>query len=306
MRVQLYDGARYIEAVAFNFLIEKLECLNINDIYLVKNGIIRPCKHTYRAWPNQSLNSPYDIILRQDTVFVHLKNGKLNMTHINQREPNDTSDTSDIDTSTHTAIITSHATNTSSSSSRQNMDTYDKIDQLIFKRSNTYVNVIGIIHHIHELKYTTSTYGSRLELLNLDLVDDTKCQVRVAVWGRDAKQFNHKSGECIMLKHVKICTYGGGLSLSVVRESCVYNLTTTTTSSNSTHYEYLANLTRWYACWQQECEQQNDKPVTLASKIQQVSRSKKRSHSSIEYSIAKSSTNKYTISESPRKKPKTK
>jgi hypothetical protein len=324
MRIQLFDGEQYIEAVGFNDLIDKLERLDLNEIYRVSNGNLRATKKAFRAWPNQVHNSPYDIMLRNDTEFVHLKNSKLKkstnsaINTTGQAKEGTTSpkksnqstiidqSASSLSTSTPstsstvlavqsktTATSTTASTSHLNSMSKIDMDIFVKIDQLVFKRADTYVNVIGLVNEIYELKHMTSSYGKKLEVLNFDLIDDTVTRVRVALWGREAKEFNFQKGDCVMLKHVKTCTYGGGMSLSKVRDSFIYTMNTNSSSA-------ITNLIKWHSDWLLT----NTLPRSCASLLQQQQQQKnkkKRTHTSIEYSLAKPSP----FSGSPSKKRKT-
>ena len=311
MRMQLYDGLKYIEAVAFNELIEKLERLEINEIYLFSNGNIRNTKRNFRAWPNQSNNSEYDIIVRKDTLILHLKNYPITKLVVTRQETSaesnsqtreeesvDSNESKSKQITDNAAPSLSSSTTSNTTSLRQDIEVFVKIDQLIFKRADTRVNVVGIVYELHDLRYMTSTYGQRLEVLNFDLVDETKTLVRVALWGQEAKKFKCKKGDCIMLKQAKTCTYGGGLSLSKLRDSFIFFMNTNSSTA-------VANLIKWYASWINTSE--HTPPISCASKIQKQRNAKKRGHASIEYSIAKpTSSSKSEIKESPNKKQRTK
>lgn len=88
---------------------------------------------------------------------------------------------------------------------------------LFCKRPKSFVDIIGIVCAINTCETTKiSKSNAELSLRKVQLVDKTNISVNAAFWGKQAEQFDHKVGTCLMINKVQVTNYNG-LSLSVLR-----------------------------------------------------------------------------------------
>lgn len=276
MRVQLFDGLNYIELVAFNAEIEKLESLEVGHLYLVENGNIRASKASTRTWPNQKENSLYDIIVRSDTSFTHLSKGG---TLLNESKE-EASSSSDEDESVrsnkqketvHTSqeadvtddeeSIESNIRDVKAMRTNQQADNcgleLTKIVRLCSISPGTRINIIAIIHEIMPVKTIRDRYGNPLEILNMLLIDKDRVTCQLAIWGEEAKLFHWKANDCIQLNGVEVITYAGGRSLSKLKNTSMSNV-------SRSNLRYVQELKQWLSDWKVKKE----KSTTMASYYQ--------------------------------------
>ena len=82
-------------------------------------------------------------------------------------------------------------------------------------KAKSIVSVIGIITKIDELKYQQLKNNNSIELRNI-LIADEYDEIKVALWGKQAKDFNFEEGSVLIFRDAEISDYGG-ISLSVLR-----------------------------------------------------------------------------------------
>lgn len=250
MRIQLFDGVNFIEAVAFDELIEKFERLEIGNIYLVQRGNIRPSKLTFRAWQNQTDNSAYDIIVTPQTKFTHLTNATLKQYNEDKKkieiDAESESESEKISVSKKIEQVKTIQKKTPEEpSAKSTYNNYDKLDQIQLKKNNTTVNVIGIINTINEVRETTGQYGQTLKMINISLVDKTEATVRVTLWGKEAENFaeHFKIGDCVIFNNIKTNLYEGRISLSKTKDAVLRN------ASSLFNNPLAVELNQWYSEW---------------------------------------------------------
>ncbi len=220
MRLQLRDHTGQVEMVVFNDQCERFNTLIINNCYLIRNCEIKFSKAACRAWPNE-LSIIYDMIATKNSEFEQCKQ-PFNITLSKQVENQ------------------IHDSNTQSPSLLYNKyQKFTPLNELILKQANSFVDVIGAIEEVSDLKSIVKKNKKTL-LRNLKIVDVSKTIINVAIWGDEAEQFKLPVGSILVLNNVQLTNYGG-ISLSVLRASKMIEMQVTNTSSS-----ILKELSMWY------------------------------------------------------------
>ena len=94
---------------------------------------------------------------------------------------------------------------------------FTQFNLLFSKKPKCLVDIIGIVSAVGDCQTTKiSKSNAELSVRKVQLVDNTNISVSVAFWGKQAEQFDHKIGTCLMMNKVQVTNYNG-LSLSVLR-----------------------------------------------------------------------------------------
>lgn len=258
MRILLYDGHKYIECIAFDDLISKLESLELDRIYLIENANVNMSKLAYKAWPNQTNNVvEYDLVVKRETNFLLLPAGTLNQRKdLLVKDVPTTSKQADIETRS-AAYESSSPYPTPDVSNQAQVEVKEpnvnfrmadvktndlkSISEIHKMPSNEFVNMIGIVHKIFELKEVSDSYGHPLNLLNIEMIDKSKYPIKVTLWGREAAAFRHKIGDCLVFNKIKTNLYKNKMSLSKTKECTMTNV------SSFIENKKVLELNQWYS-----------------------------------------------------------
>jgi hypothetical protein len=244
MRLQLRDHTGQIEMVVFNDQCDIFDELQLNNCFLIKNGEIKFSKASCRAWPNE-LSVIYDIIVTKNTTCEPCKDIFLSARLETFKNQNDDK------------IV-------------QSINTYQKftpLSELILKPANSFVDVIGVVEDVGDLKSITKKHKTT-PLRNFKIVGPTNSIINVAVWGDEAEQFNIIKGSIVVLNNVQLTNYGG-ISLSVIRASKMTEMQLSESSSR-----LIKELHEWYKnTWtntkknQDNAAEKCDEPLVHSKKI---------------------------------------
>jgi DNA polymerase III alpha subunit len=230
MRLQLRDHTGQIEMVVFNDLCERFDELQLNRTYLFRNGEIKFSKASCRAWPNE-LCVIYDLIATKQTEFSNIK---------------------EADDMKFPESVRCHQKIESPLASKK-YQKFTPLNELILKSANSYVDVIGVITEISELKSITKKNKTTL-LRNFKILDSTNVPVNVAIWGDEAQHFSKTVDSIIVLNNVQLTNYGG-ISLSVLRASNMIEMQISGSSCT-----LVKELSEWYDKeYKIDLNKQNDK-----------------------------------------------
>lgn len=218
MRLQLRDHTGQIEMVVFNDQCEKFNELQLNSCFLIKNGEIKFSKASCRAWPNE-LCVIYDIIVTKTTTCEPCK-------EIFMLAPLET-------------VKNQYDDQIVQATSSNKYQKFTPLNELILKPANSFVDVMGVIEDVGDLKSITKK-NKTTPLRNFKIVDTTNLIVNVAVWGDEAEQFNKTKGSIVVLNNVQLTNYGG-ISLSVIRASKMIEL-----QFNESCSRLIKELYEWY------------------------------------------------------------
>ena len=94
------------------------------------------------------------------------------------------------------------------------------LNELCLLKDGSITSVIGVVSEIAESRTITPNNKPSITIRNFQIVDQTKKEVNVAIWGKQAEDFNFKVGTILILTKCKISNYGGG-SLSIQWETSV-------------------------------------------------------------------------------------
>lgn len=242
-RFLLEDSSGLIELVAFNHFCEKEPVVNIelNKCYLIKNGDIRKSNSNLKAWCDRK-SVDYEIqmslncqIFRYDGLLMH--QNKQNKTNMQTTDMNLTN----MNKNTHifsSKIISNEKNHQIVNANGQKLhEKFTKLNELIYAKPNSFVDVIGIVCEIGALGKMNET--SKLSLRNIKLIDEANIPISVAFWGKQAEDFSFLIGTCLLINKIKVTTFGG-VSLSVMR---------TTSLIEIKHTYQIASANRIFAWW---------------------------------------------------------
>ena len=133
MRLQLRDHTGQVEMVVFNDQCERFSTLELNNCYLIRNCDIKFSKAACRAWPNE-LSVIYDIIATKNSNFEQCK------------QPFDITLSKQVENQSHDSNIQSP------SSLYKKYQKFTPLNELILKPANSFVDVIGAIEQVGDLK----------------------------------------------------------------------------------------------------------------------------------------------------------
>ena len=99
-----------------------------------------------------------------------------------------------------------------------------KFNELFLKSHGDIVTTICLLTNIENLKEIIPKNKKSIKMRNFFVSDDTMSNVKVAIWGSQAEDFNFRSGDMLILSNIKIVHYNGGLTLSIQWGSVIKNL----------------------------------------------------------------------------------
>jgi hypothetical protein len=230
MRVQFFDGNKYVECVAFDNDIDTLEKLEFGKIYLVENADVRKSPHVYRAWPKRTNNSEFDLSVSSKTRFSLIENGSLIQhacVNINQSDKTDPV-TSVVESSKLEKMDTLNEEEEEESSSDDENECESKevsissIEEILsLNKADVFLNVMGILLKKFEVVQRTGKYGNVVDMMNIELIDKTEKRINVSIWGKDVKSFNYKIGDCLFFKRAKTVMFKNRICLMKTKNETV-------------------------------------------------------------------------------------
>ena len=216
MRLLLLDKTCQVEMVAFNDHCnnESLNKMQLNKYYIIRNGEIKLAKNNLKSWPDK-VSLQFEIHLTNQTEIIQVQREESDSEDANEESDAD-DDCSDKDEACNSSknIIKSNSTINTLSHPVLNKK-FTLFNELVQKKCESLVDVIGVITEIGELK---TIKKNNLSIRNFKMVDKTKTIITFALWGKEAESFNSKVGSVLVINKAKITNYGG-LSLSVIRIS---------------------------------------------------------------------------------------
>ena len=224
VRIQIQDHTGTIEAVAFNDSIHIVDELTLNETYIVSNASLKKSNPNFSLWSSDALKSTnhFEICITKDTNFILCTN--------EDSDPHET--TIDLEKFNKVATL-SQDTNDTYKSNKKETETQNfgtsltrsekykhliPLNEVSLKKENSFLNVIGIINKIDNLKTITPRQKEPIKLKNFYLIDQSKMEIRVAVWGKQAEEFQFNIGTILLLSKVKLTRFGG-VSLSIQWET---------------------------------------------------------------------------------------
>jgi hypothetical protein len=198
MRVHLFDETGYIEAVFFGDLCKKwsADFLKPNSCFILQSGDIRNTKKLLRAWPSE-FGSAFEISVNKNTTIELDTNQEMPIKEFES------------------ASNTSNADSTSQNETKNSF--LSTLSQLADKRRDSLVNTMCIVCKIEEItSIDGKQFNSKLALRRIEVVDDTRSPVKLALWGKQAEQCAFQIGRIYMFLAIKLTNFGG-LSLSFIK-----------------------------------------------------------------------------------------
>ena len=213
MRLQFGDSTGIIELVGFNDEITKLQHCSADKFYIVKNADVKHSKGSTQAWADTVVSKVELVMNKKTTVEEYEEKGKL--FKIFKKPPEQ---------------------NNESKRSKHSL-TLSEISQ---KKDGDIVSTIAVINNVEEIKEITPKNKSPINLRNFFIADQTLPSVKVAVWGKQAEEFNYKCGTILILNKIKISHFNG-LSLSVQWETAMMKV-----EEHWDHMEEANELREWW------------------------------------------------------------
>ena len=115
------------------------------------------------------------------------------------------------------------------------------INELIFKKVGDFINTIGVISEIDEIKEIHPRDKPMIKVKNFVIIDQSNVKVKVALWGQQAESFAYNIGDIVILSKVKVTDFGG-MVLSVQWESIITKI-----ESNWNDFSVANDLRSWWS-----------------------------------------------------------
>lgn len=300
-----------IEAVAFEPRANELSVsLQVNFKYYIRRAEIKePSSRGYRQWPTNHLSSKYNIVIKEQSIIEPIC-----MANTEKKPQQD--DISSCCNASNAANIEEEKTTNKRKTrmekaselddiiiarkTKEQQKTYQEfvpIDQLIYRKFETLVNVIGIIESVKDATSTLDRLDrAPLTIRNFNLIDRSKVFVKCALWGKQAETFTLRPGTVVIMRQVKITNYGG-LSLSVLKCTTIQDV-------KDPDETWLPEIKDLYSWWRDEwwTSRKTETNKSINSLLQ--SKNKRPLDSIQEFDAHKSSDNESGDYPSPQKKRK--
>jgi hypothetical protein len=104
---------------------------------------------------------------------------------------------------------------TLSHSKKEYAGPFMKFNELVLKSHGDIITTICLLTNIENLKEIIPKTKKSIKIRNFFVSDDTMSNVKVAIWGTQAEDFNFKCGDMLILSKIKIVHYNGVLTLSI-------------------------------------------------------------------------------------------
>ena len=113
-------------------------------------------------------------------------------------------------------------------------------EKYLKKKDGEFASTIAVINLVEDLKEITPKNKNPIKIRNFFITDQTMPSVKVAVWGKQAEEFNFSIGNIIILNKLKISFYNG-LTLSVQWETAMMKI-----EENWDHIDEANLLREWW------------------------------------------------------------
>ena len=269
IRIQLKDITGCIEAFAFNADIKNLPELELGKLYYVSGlGGLKKSKVTRIAWQEDN-PVKIEIAITNSTVFSEINEfnecGEENITKStpnsqfalndmlkatifdnhnnfeNFKEKCENFDSNDYELNFKSKRIKSDDQQESFYQNKKNSNLIP-IEKLFFQEEGSSLNIIAIISNVSQTCKNIKPRSSNFEiaLRNFKIIDESKKEIPVALWGKQATDFKLKVGTVIMLTNCKLTNFNG-VSLSIQRETGLLEILP------EFEIEYAEKLRNWYS-----------------------------------------------------------
>jgi len=224
IRLLFGDATGYIEAVAFEEKAIELEKLELGKVYVISKGDFQaPSQKGYRSWPEQKHLIQLDLHLKNNSTVRLVPNYKIWLeskipkeSPIKKRSLASINDSDEEEQNPKSKKLTRFEKARQMDSKIMEQEKITRINALITHNFESFVNVIGLIAEVGQLSNLERMEKKPIALRKFKLVDQSKTTVSVALWGKQASEFNLATGEILLLRRVKMTNYGG-LSLSIMK-----------------------------------------------------------------------------------------
>lgn len=212
MRLQFGDSTGIIELVGFNEQVLKFQNCQVEKFYVVTNADVKYSKGSTQAWEDTGV-SKIELVMNVKTTIEEYEE-KLKTFKIFEKP----------------------AVKNETKKSKHCLT----LNEISTKKDGDMVSTIAVISHVEDFKEITPKNKSPINIRNFYIADQTLPSVKVAVWGKQAEEFNYKVGNVLILNKIKISHFNG-LSLSVQWETALMKV-----EDNWDHIEEANELKEWW------------------------------------------------------------
>ena len=212
MRLQFGDSTGIIELVGFNEQVLKFQNCQVEKFYVVTNADVKYSKGSTQAWEDTGV-SKIELVMNVKTTLEEYEE-KLKTFKIFEKP----------------------AVKNETKKSKHCLT----LNEISTKKDGDMVSTIAVISHVEDFKEITPKNKSPINIRNFYIADQTLPSVKVAVWGKQAEEFNYKVGNVLILNKIKISHFNG-LSLSVQWETALMKV-----EDNWDHIEEANELKEWW------------------------------------------------------------
>ena len=198
VRLQFGDSSGIIEMVFFNDEIQKIQNCIDDKFYVVTNADVKYSKGTTQAWEDTGL-SAVELVVNKKTNIQEYEEEKEKLFTIFEKKTEK---------------------KTEKTQERKKINNLLALNELFLKNDGDVITTICAIETIEKIKEITPKNKNPIKIRNFFVADQTLNNVKVAVWGKQAEEFNFKEGDILLLSRVKISHFNG-LSLSIQRDTTI-------------------------------------------------------------------------------------
>ena len=222
LRLLFQDKSGFTEISAFNELISKVENLEIDKVYEISQGCIKYAKKSCLEWSSQFGLVPFEIVVTKETI---INPSSIEESSLEQSVSNTQDQSEEL-----CQNLSQDKINEPKNDNNQLIkDIYKKknlipLNHLMLRNVNDSINVVGIVNEIDSKTKKIVKHFKPLSVRNFSLIDKSDISVKVALWGNEAETCKFECGQILMLIGCVITNFGG-ISLSVVRATKIFNLT---------------------------------------------------------------------------------
>jgi hypothetical protein len=214
MRLQFGDSTGIIELVGFNDEIDKLQNCFADRFYTVTNADVKYSKGSTQAWADTAVTN-IELVMNKKTLVEQCEEKSFKMFKIFEKPPEKKEE---FKRGKHSLPLS----------------------EISLRKDGDIVSTLAVISQIEDFKEITPKNKSPINLRNFYITDQTLPSVKVAVWGKQAEEFNYKIGDILILNKIKISHFNG-LSLSVQWETAIMKV-----EDHWDHMEEANELREWW------------------------------------------------------------
>lgn len=256
-RLLLQDHSGFVEGVVFNDMIERhnINLLSPGASYLISDGLIKYSSQKMKAWPGQ-VSSDFELIFTDTTTIKQVDDEAVLKSFVSrlpkrkqqeQQQEENEDDKHPLHHKQNKTIISHSEVKEKRQKTAHSLPivtklhkSFETLDQVFFKSKGFFTSCIAVICKVGELKsIQKSKMQKPLSLRNIIITDKTFQQITVAVWGKQAEEFEMAVGSVIMLKDCLVTNYEG-LSLSVLMKTVMLEMFA------SNNISYVSELLDWW------------------------------------------------------------